>query len=399
MPTTMAEVAEQAGVSKSTVSLVLNDRPAVSPELRQAVLQAASDLGYQLPAVRPQRRATGNRSIVAVHYERYRSEPQTTSLLIDYVSGIQSFIRDKDINLTLIADYCEDDQQLGVRLVQDGHLAVDGAILMGWSARRDGRLLCMFIDQGVPVVVLSRNWPDLPISTVGQSHHQQARIALDYLLQLGHSKIAFLATEDDRQHEWFQWRLECYESKMRQLYPQGDPELVAIGRDGYHAAQSLIARRPDVTAIFCITDPNAIAAARGLHDMGLHVPRDVSVIGLDGITPQADERPALTTVAWPHFEAGRQAAELLLRQIDNKEIYYSHIVLQSSLVERASCAPPRASSLSEQSVVGAVFRRCGRSANRVSMSRIAELGKSRLCVLCDRLLGKKRGVFSKRGPA
>jgi DNA-binding LacI/PurR family transcriptional regulator len=341
MPTTMAEVARRAGVSKSTVSLVLNDRPTVSPELRQAVLQAASELGYRLPAHRPQRRATGNRSIVAIHYERYRSEPQITSLLIDYVSGIQSFVRDKDINLTLIADYCEDDQQLGVRLVQDGHLAVDGAILMGWSARRDGRLLRMFVDQKVPLVVLSRNWPDLPISTVGQDHHQQACIALDHLIQLGHKKIAFLATEDDQRHEWYEWRLEYYEQSMRQHCQQVDPELVVIGRNGFQAVQSLLSRRPDVTAVFAITDPNAIAAMRGLREMGLLVPQDVSVIGLDGITLQTDDVPALTTVAWPHFEAGRQAAELLLRQIENDQIYYQKLVLQSRLVVQASCAPPR----------------------------------------------------------
>jgi DNA-binding LacI/PurR family transcriptional regulator len=339
MPT-MAEVAERAGVSKSTVSLVLNDKPRVSPELRQAVLSAASELGYRLPSRRSQRRSA-NKSVIVVHYERFRSDPLATSILADYVSGIQEFVRDRGINLTFITDHRQEDEQLEYHLLSSGHLIADGAILMGWSARRAGALLRLFLDKGVPVVVLSRNWPDLPISTVGQDHRQQACIAVDHLIALGHRQIAFLAAEADRRHEWFQWRLDCYEEKMRQLHGQVDEELIAVGEDCATTAQRLLSRRGDVSAIFAITDPNAVAAIRGLQQIGLGVPEDVSVIGLDGVLGPANGSPALTTVAWPHLEAGRLAAELLLKQIENPCLYYSNIVLHSELVEGASCVPAR----------------------------------------------------------
>ena len=341
MSPTMTEVAERAGVSKSTVSLVLNNKPSVSAELRQVVLAAADDLGYHLPRRRSQRGATLNKSIVVVHYERRSAEPHTNSIFVDYVSGIQSFVQDKSINLTFITNYSEGHQQLGYHLLSDGHIITDGAIIMGRGARRDGQLLHQFLDRGIPMVVLSRNWPDLPISTVGQDHHQQACIALDHLIGLGHRRIAFLASEVDRQHDWFEWRIECYRQAVLRVNGQVDEELIVLGQDGFEAAQTLIKKRPDVTAIFAIQDLNAAAAVRGLLEMGIRVPQDISVIGLDDTAEAIDGHPALTTVSFSHAEVGYLAAELLLRLIENDRLYYSSIAVRSRLVERESCAAPR----------------------------------------------------------
>ena len=131
---------------------------------------------------------------------------------------------------------------------------------------------------------------------------------------------------------------------MLRVNDKVDEELIAIDKNGYEAAQALMARRPDVTAIFAIEDANALAAVRGLQEMGLRVPEDVSVIGLDDTAKPAEGCAALTTVAFPHFEVGYLAAELLLKQIENKELYYSYVVVRSKLVERDSCAPPRGGS-------------------------------------------------------
>ncbi len=336
----MADVAERAGVSKSTVSLVLNNKPTVSPELRQAVLEAAADLGYRLPRRRSQRRSTAVKSIVAVHYERYRADPLATSILLDYVAGIQSYARDRDVHLTFVTDQAEEQHELSYELLNGGHLAADGAILMGWSARRDGKLLHLLLERQLPVVVLSRNWPDLPISTVGQDHRQQACIALDHLIALGHRQIAFLSAKADRHHEWFDWRHECYELRMRELHGRVDPDLIVVGEECGQAAGALLSERPDVTAVFCTTDPNALAAIRGLQEAGLRVPEDVSVIGLDGVRLELDGYPALTTVVWPHFQAGYLAAEVLLKQIDDAGVHFVKTVLRSELVEGATCGPP-----------------------------------------------------------
>lgn len=340
MSSTMADVAERAGVSKSTVSLVLNDKPSVSAELRAAVLKAAAELDYQLPR-RAKRRFPRSRSIVAVHYEHHRADLLNTSILVQYVAGIQSFTQDRDVHLTFVTDYVEGEHQVGYDLLDGGHLAADGAILMGWSARRDSKLLQLLLGRDLPVVILSRNWPDLPISTVGQDHHEQACIALDHLIALGHRQIAFLGAEDDRWHEWFTWRRESYDHKMRELHGSVDPELVVVGEDCGQAARSLLARRRDVTAILCTTDPNAVAAIRALQEAGLRVPEDVSVIGLDGVIPNPEGCPRLTTVAWPHFQAGYLAAEALLKQVENRDVRYCKIVVRCELIEGETCSELR----------------------------------------------------------
>jgi DNA-binding LacI/PurR family transcriptional regulator len=336
----MADVAERAGVSKSTVSLVLNNKPTVSAQLRQAVLDAAGELGYHLPARRRTRRPTVTKSIVAVHYERYRADPHTPSILLDYVSGIQSYARDADVHLTFVTDQVEIERKLSYKLLDGRHLSLDGAILMGWSARRDGALLHLLVERNVPVVVLSRDWPDLPISTVGQDHHRQACLALDHLVGLGHRQIAFLAADADREHEWFGWRLDCYERKMRELHGRVEPELIVIEEDCSRGARALVAQRDDVTAPFCITDPNAVAAVHGLQASGLRVPEDMSVIGLDGASIEVDSCPALTTVAWPHFRAGYLAAEMLVKQIENQDMCFAKVAVRCTLVEGATCGPP-----------------------------------------------------------
>lgn len=341
MSPTISDVAERAGVSKSTVSLVLNNKPSVSAELREVVLAAANELGYQLPRRRLSRTVSHKKSIVVVHYEWREAEPHTDSIFVDYIAGIQSFVQDKNVNLTFVTDYDEGHQQLGYHLLSNGHIAADGAIIMGRGARRDGRLLQQFLERDIPMVVLSRNWPDLAISTVSQDHRQQACIALEHLIALGHRKIAFLASEADRQHDWFQWRVDCYRQAVLMVNSQVDEELIVVGRDGFEAAQTLIKQRPDVTAIFAVQDTNGAAAVRGLLAMGVRVPEDVSVIGLDDIAETSDLRPALTTVSFPHTEVGYLAAELLLRQIENNRLYCSTITVRCNLVERESCAAPR----------------------------------------------------------
>jgi len=159
--------------------------------------------------------------------------------------------------------------------------------------------------------------------------------------QLGHRKIGFLAREVDQVYDWFDVRLAYYKEVMADLGEALDGGLVAIGADGAEAAKNLMKRRPDVTAIFAIHDENAVAAMRGLHELGLEVPQDVSVIGLDGSAMAPQGFPGLTTVAFSHTKAGQLAAEPLLKQIGDEDLRYSKVFVQSRLIERASCGEPR----------------------------------------------------------
>jgi len=189
------------------------------------------------------------------------------------------------------------------------------------------------------VVVISRDWPDLPVSTVGQDHPQQACLALDHLVELGHRRIAFLARPSDEPYDWFQVRLTCYRETMAGLGAY-DPALVVVEPDLCQAAQALLARRPDVTAIWGVHDTAALAAMRGLRQAGIEMPRQVSVIGIgnDGVLQEG--LPALTTIGFPDRKVGFLAAKVLLEHIEDPDLCYSKVFVESWVIERDSCAAP-----------------------------------------------------------
>ena len=346
MPPTMEDVAKRAGVSKSTVSLALNNKPGISLELQENILQAAKDLGYHLPERRPFKRPLENKTITVVHCAGLEpaSESELSQFYLEYFTGIQTFLREKNTNLTLIASYREgDDGHLGFHLLKNKQVTPpDGLILMGVGVNQDSQIIRRVLEEKITTVVLGRNWSHLPLSSVSQDHYQQAWLAFDYLMKLGHQKIAFVAKESDQHYDWFAWRLSCYKEAMAQVNDQLDEDLIVLGTTGSEAAKILVARRPDVTAIFAINDGLAVDVMAGLRESGLKVPQDISVVGVDDSRRPPVDFPALTTVAFPRYEVGYLGAELLLKQIENDQIYYSNLVVRSNLIPRGSCTEPRA---------------------------------------------------------
>ncbi|NJN98241.1 MAG: LacI family transcriptional regulator [Anaerolineales bacterium] len=281
MPPTMEDVARQAGVSKSTVSLVLSDKPGVSSEIKETVLQAAEELGYSLPERRPLRKSLPkHRNFTIIHYVGHEPYDDIYGLFLDYLQGIQTFAQEANINITAIGGYRKGDlHRLETRILRDQKTSMDGLILMGKGIRQDSQLLHRALELQIPLVVLGRNWPGLPVSTVSQDHHQQVKTALDYLAQLGHRQIAYVAKEGDQEYEWYDIRLRCYREKMKELGQEVDEELIVLGKDTIEAVSELLTRKPGVTAIFAIHDQRAIEAMQGVMATGLEIPRIFQSLG------------------------------------------------------------------------------------------------------------------------
>lgn len=343
MRQTMAEIAEKVGVSISTVSLVLNDKPGISPDLREQVLRTAKEVGYRLPRQNYDKFSYEPRSVAVVHYSYPAKDGGNlplSGIFIDFVSSIRNYFQDKNVNWTLITSYRDGDlNNLGYHLLDADRLSPDGLLIMGIHDQ-NSTLLQRVTAEAKPVVVLSRDWPGAPVSTVSQDHQRHPAIALDYLLGLGHRKIGFVARHVDREFDWFPIRLAVYRERMESL-GLWDPGYVAVAEDAALATQALLTDHPDVTAIFAIHDENAVLVIKTLHEMGRKVPEDLSVIGLDNSASSPKGFPPLTTVGFAHEEVGRLGAELLLKQINNPEFAYGKLYVQSRLIERGSCAPPR----------------------------------------------------------
>lgn len=341
----MDDVARQAGVSKSTVSLALNNKPGISAELKQTVLHAAAELGYRLAKNRPLARSAAARTIAVVHSEPDQppsGAPEPTGLFLRYLDGIRAFAQPAGLNLTVIADYRDGDTEgLAFQLLHGQDAAFDGLILMGWSARQENQLVQQALQRGLPAVALSRYWPELPISTVGPNYHQQVYIALDHLVQLGHRRIAFVARENGRRYDWFGLRLAAYMASMRQLTGGVDEALIVLGATGQEAVDTLLQRRPDVTAIFAVNDDFAIEVLQGLQELGLQAPEQISVVGQDNMATLLQPDLELTTVGFAHFDVGYLAAELLHQQMETTALSHGNLWVRSYLVHGKSCAPPR----------------------------------------------------------
>ena len=341
MPPTMEDVAQRAGVSKATVSLVLNKKPGISPETQQAVWLAAEELAYRLPERRPLR-SSAQRTLTIIYHLEDVERTESYNIIPGFLRGARTFAQETGVHLTILAgDQKGEFGQIGSEFLGGEGLLPEGLLLMGPTLRRDSESVVHALRQGIPVVVLCRNWPDMPISTVGHDHHEQACIALDHLIDLGHHNIALVAGEMDDQYDWFQQRLGCYREKMTQINGGVDEDLIILTENRVEAIKALMKRRPDVTAIFANHDTQAIEAMAGLREAGLRIPQDVSVIGQDDARQPPVGLPRLTTVRFSHAEVGYLAAELLLKQIESNEVLHGNIWVRCHLVERESCCEAR----------------------------------------------------------
>ncbi len=341
MSPTMDDVARRAGVSKSTVSMALRDKPGVSDALKARIVRAAAELGYE-PSGRGRgaREGEAERAPLAftIIYHTIQPLDEPGGVTLGYLNGVRAFARERGIHLTILTDHARQDlPSISLPLLEDD-VQPDGLIIMGTPVTRKSPFIPWAVERGIPIVALSRDWPGGPVSTVSQDHEEQARIAMEHLIALGHRRIGFVARTANLDFEWYGVRVGCHRRALEQAGLPYDEGLVAVDEDGRVAAKALLARHPEVTAIMGIYDRVAIDAMRGLRELGLRVPEDISVIGLDNANPSPEGFPALTTVGFSHDHLGYLGAELLWRELQDPEIEHAHIILHSHLVERSSCA-------------------------------------------------------------
>lgn len=346
MPISMDDVARRAGVAKSTVSLVLNNRPGASAEMRRRVLDAAKALGYSLPSTRDVAIETPPQApaIALVHCvnDPPDIDPGLTHLYLSYRNGIQRFTHGRDISVMLVTSYRDHNaDSLSYQMLAQQERVLDGLILMGTGLRPTSRLVQRVLDRQIPTVILGRHWPGVPISSVSQDHSEQAHLILDHLISLGHRHIGLVARQVDQTYDWFTWRVKAFRETLGDKLGLESEPYVAIGEDVAGAVQELLERQPQVTALLGLNDHIAYQAMQAAISIGQTVPGNLSVAGIDGVVKAQEGLPLLTTVAFPHERVGYLAAELLLKQVQDSDLRSGHLTVRSRLVVGASCAEPR----------------------------------------------------------
>jgi len=332
---TIREVASAAGVSIATVSRVLNGRPDVSPETREAVMRAVRDQGFSTN--RNARALSGGKTgLVGVTLPVVHGGHFTAIL-----AGVTEGLYEQDMRAVLCPTLHQHEREVNL-LERLMHGTTDAGILMLPEESNDE--LRALQRHGYPFVVVDpRAQPEEGIPAVSAANASGARVATEHLLELGHRRIGAITGP----LHWLAGseRLNGFRSALAAAGVLADPGLVheasfAPGA-GDEAAASLLDLPDRPTAIFAFNDELAISVLQAAHERGLHVPGDLSVVGFDDSEKARITTPALTSVRQPLAEMGRMAVTLLLQLLESRRTAGVSVELAIRLVERSSTAPPR----------------------------------------------------------
>jgi LacI family transcriptional regulator len=339
MPLTLEKVGELAGVSRSTVSRVVNGHPNVRDEVRERVWEVIRETGYQPHAAARSLVTRRTRIVGAIIPEA------VTTLFVDpffplLLRGITETCNAQGYHLMLsLLNGPPRQEELYRRLVHGGHL--DGVLVA--SARMDDPLIPKLLNDDVPFILVGRH-ADSRVGYVDVDNVAAARMAVEHLIRLGHKRIATvtgplsMASGEDRLAGYHQ-ALEAHRLPVKdELVVEGD----FTEGSGAMGMQRLFSASP--TALFAASDSMAVGALKALREADLRVPEDVALVGFDDVPIASAIEPALTTVRQPIERLGSMAADLLLNLIENPsdtEAPAHRLILPAKLIVRDSCGAMR----------------------------------------------------------
>jgi len=329
--TDLQQLATHLGLSKTTVSFVLNDAPQarqLSAETRKRVLAAAQELNYR-PSYYARNLRKGSSESVGVIVPEM-SEGYFTLVM----GGVEEYLIEKRYLYFTTCHYWRPElMQQYPRLLQDR--GVEGFLVLNTNVEFETRL---------PTVAVSGHKTGPYVTNVTLDHGLSAQLAIRHLYELGHRRIAFMKGQEFSVDAKYRWEaiLNAAKEFGIKVLPQLTIELEANSWSpelGYLPVKAFIAKRHEFTALFCFNDTAAIGAMRAMGEAGLRIPEDVSVIGFDDIMSAAFQRPSLTTIRQPLRAMGTIAARTLLEKIAHPEDKFpEEIVMGPELVVRESSA-------------------------------------------------------------
>ena len=337
MSISQTSLARQLGVSRSAVSHVLNGRDhMVSPETRERILAAVEVAGYHRNAL--VRALKTNRT----HMIGIIVPEAKLSFFTDIIMGAEREAQKSNMRCFLCQSHSDSttlEQHVGVLR----EYRVDGIVIVPSSASIDGSVFRTLQEHKVPFVLIDNPVDGVNAAFVGTENTRAGVLATEHLLGLGHRRIACVQGYED---SWpTRYRYEGYVNALSKADVPLDPRLVIKGGFSFEAGQiaveRLIQSGVDFTAIVVAADAVAIGAIHALVRHGLRVPQDVSVVGCGNVDMAEMFSPALTTVDQKPEEVGREAMQLLLRQINDRKLSSRVVTIEPNLVVRARTSPPR----------------------------------------------------------
>ncbi|MEO1035919.1 MAG: LacI family DNA-binding transcriptional regulator [Pseudomonadota bacterium] len=328
----MSDIAKMAGVAKSTVSRALADSPQVSAATKARIRHIANEHNYSLNVAARDFRFNQSRTVKVMVPIGAAGVPHFTDpFVMDLLASIADTLSDRNYNMLLSKVMFSSPESMRDAFETRSE---EGIIVIG--QRRFHDELNEIAEQGKPLVVWGAQFPDQQYVSVGGDNVGGARAAVRHLIRLGRKRIAFLGdtamAEPNLRHEGYRIELE------RAGLPY-DPELVIATPYDRLSAYAEMNRQIDAgvsfDAVFGTSDVVAMSTIAALHDHGISVPNDISVVGYDDITLASYFSPALTTVRQDIMGSGSVLVEKVLRLAAGEDVQSR--VMATELVVRKSC--------------------------------------------------------------
>ena len=333
---TLDDVARVAGVSRATVSRVVNGKRRVAPHLQDVVRQAIASVGYvpNLAARSLVTRRTGSVIVVVSGVE------EADAGAIDFadpffgrvVGGMLRALRPRGVDPVLMLAESDADRSRVLSALRNGN--ADGAMLV--STHADDPLPALMVDAGMPAVRFARPTVPLPISYVDVANTDGGRLAADHLVRRGARQVVAISGPLDVPAA--RDRLAGFEDAMAR---HGHPYVPARAGNftyvsGVAAMHELLDEHPDLDAVFASNDLMALGAIAVLHERGRRVPQDVAVVGFDDSSIGALARPGLTSVRQPIEEMAAEMVRILLDHLGDPDHRETSVIFEPTLVVRGT---------------------------------------------------------------
>ena len=332
---TSQDVADLANVSRTTVSLVLNnvDGANIPQSTREKVYQAVQELGY-VPNASARALASQRAQAIGLVMTRSPAHIASDAFLPKIIAGLLEEIKEQQFRL-LIEIVEDDHQDAYVKLSQAKH--IDGMIILTPNIA-DNRIK-QLQKLGIPTVLFGA-LPGHDLPYVQIDNHSAAKAATQHLLDLGHKEIAFI-TNAHPSYSSAQDRFAGYQDALSEAGVPINDDLIEYGDfspgSGFEAMQKIISKHNPFTAVFVASDNVALGVKSALSKAGMTIPDDVSMVGFDDLPWSAYTNPPLTTVHLPAHEMAAKASQLLLDIIQGNQLEEKGIILETNLIIRQSC--------------------------------------------------------------
>ncbi len=338
MSVTIKDVAAMANVAPSTVSRVVSDSPLISEKTKRRVREVMEEMGFHLN-YNAQMLALQSTKTIGIIMKNSAKESMITSFFPEVIRGISALCSKYDFSISLTTGESEEEIFTDtVKMVRGKR--VDGMIVL--YSKKEDKVVPYLIESGIPFVVIGKPLIESSkIMFVDNDNVQAAKEATDFLLNLGHEKIAFIG--EDEQFEVSEARLNGYIQAVKgRGLAVSEGFIKNVQFDPHHGKQiitELMGLAVPPTALVVSDDLNALIVLTAVSEKNIKVPDDLSMIVFHNSVITKVTNPALTTVDTQIFQLGYESAKCLIELVKDPQMFRKSVIIPTVIVERNSCLP------------------------------------------------------------